>query len=69
MHDQGATKALSDSPGLVEWFVGLASLDHGLPDGQAIFLWQTSEMSVKQAVREGKKNSKKIFLSWNDKEI
>lgn len=35
MTEQGATKVLSDSPGLVEWFVGLACLDHRLPDGQA----------------------------------
>ncbi len=32
---QGATKVLSDSPGLVELSVGLAYSDHGLPDGQA----------------------------------
>ncbi len=34
MH-QGATKVLSDSPGLVELSIGLAHSDHGLPDGQA----------------------------------
>ena len=32
---QGATKVLSDSPGLVEWLVGLAFSYRSLPDGQA----------------------------------
>ena len=32
---QGATKWLSDSPGLVKWAVGLATFNHKLQDGQA----------------------------------
>ena len=31
---QGATKVLSDSPGLVEWLVGLGFSYRSLPDGQ-----------------------------------
>ena len=34
-HCQGATKVLSDSPGLVELLAGLAFSYHSLPDGQA----------------------------------
>ena len=40
---QGATIVLSDSPGLVEWLVGLAFSYRSLPDGQAplilLFWW------------------------------
>ena len=32
--NQGATKVLSDSPGLVEWLVGLGFSYRSLPDGQ-----------------------------------
>ena len=35
---QGTTKVLSDSPGLVEWLVGLAFSYHSLPNGQALLV-------------------------------
>ena len=42
-YSQGATKVLSDSPGLVEWLVGLAFSYRSLPDRQAplilLFWW------------------------------
>ena len=48
-----------DSPGLVEWLVGLVSLDHQLPDGQAgqaiffmILLWQTKKSENKKALTQ-----------------
>ena len=63
---QGATKVLSDSPGVVEWLVGLVSLDHWLPNRQAgqasnVFWW-TTEVSMEQTVREAKWNNTIFFL-------
>ena len=61
---------MSNSRGLVEWFSGLASLEHRLPNGQAgrqaIFFMANSEISVEQTVCEGKWNSTNFCLSWNE---
>ena len=36
--DQGKTKVLSDSPGLVEWLVGLGCFYRSLPNWQALLV-------------------------------
>ena len=52
---QDATKVLSDSPGLVEWLVGLAFSYRSLPDGQApLVLFSDDKLSfyTKKCVAE-----------------
>ena len=36
---QRAKKVVSDSPGLVDFEIGLVDSDHHLPDGQVKFFW------------------------------
>ena len=62
---------LSDSPGLVEWFSGLASLDHRLPDGQAgrqaIFFYGKFRNKCGANSSWGKVKQYKFFLNcWNE---
>ena len=37
---QRAKKVVSDSPGLVDFAIGLVNSDFNLPDGQVIFFWE-----------------------------
>ena len=57
---QGATKVLSDSPGVVEWLVGLAFSYPSLPDGQAPlvppFWWYSSAQKKLNRERERVQN-------------
>ena len=38
---QGATKVVSDSPGLVDFAIGLVTIVLNLPDGQVLFFGET----------------------------
>ena len=39
-HGQRAKKVVSDSPGLVDFTIGLVILFHNLPDGQVLLFWE-----------------------------
>ena len=41
-HGQGAKKVVSDSPGLVDFAIGLGIFVLNLPDGQVLFFWGNS---------------------------
>ena len=60
---QRAKKVVSDSPGLVDFAIGLANSVINLPDGQVRFFWgiQITEQLWNQSARQN------VFgASWND---
>ena len=46
LHIQGAKKVVSDSPGLVDFAIGLVNSVLNLPDGQAKIFWRNKITKV-----------------------
>ena len=60
---QHAKKGVSNSPGLVDFAIGLVIFVLNLPDGQVLFFW---EIQITEGLKSILSLQKGFGASWND---